>query len=248
MTSGAVALGIDLAWSPKNPSGVCALTQDGRVIDEGTLVSDDDLLAWVRTFSSPRAIVAIDAPLLVPNEFGKRPCETEVSRVYGSRHAGPHSSNRTLMTRVNGRIRGEDLVSQLELDGFADPWSGSDRVAMEVFPHPALVEIFDLPERLAYKKGRVAERREGLRELNRLVATLDEADPPGWFEPLSIGDDVRGRALKGVEDLLDARVCAWVALRWAHAGPSGMTIYGDASSGHIAVPTVSRVSVPPRDR
>ena len=236
MTGEAVALGIDLAWSPRNPSGVCALASSGIVIDEGTLVTDDEILAWVRRHGSALATVAIDAPLLVPNETGKRPCETAVSREYGARHAGPHSSNRALMTRVNGTIRGEDIAAELAHDGYGHPWSGSDRTLIEVFPHPALIEMFGLPERLMYKKGRVAERRSGLRRLDRLIATLDEADPPAHFVPLALGDGIRGRALKNVEDLLDARVCAWIALRWSHARHRGIELYGDAETGHIAVP------------
>ena len=107
---------------------------------------------------------------------------------------------------------------------------------LEVFPHPALIEMFDLDERLAYKKGRVDERRAGLRDLDRLLGTLGDADPPAHFTSLNIGDGVRGRSLKGIEDLLDARVCAWVALRWHQQGPDGVRIFGDAESGHIAVP------------
>jgi predicted RNase H-like nuclease len=240
MPGDAAALGIDLAWSANNPSGVCALSSDGHVVDEGTLVTDADLLQWIRVHSAASATLAVDAPLLVPNEDGRRPCENEVSAVYGSRHAGPHSANRALMTRVNGTIRGEDLAAELEPDGFGDPWSGRHRVMMEVFPHPALIEMFDLPRRLAYKKGRVAARRVELRELDRLLVSLAGADPPARFEPLGIDDTVRGRALKSTEDLLDARVCAWVALRWHRFGPSGVMIHGDPDTGHIAVPTGRR--------
>ncbi|MDJ0792206.1 MAG: DUF429 domain-containing protein [Acidimicrobiia bacterium] len=232
----AAALGIDLAWSDRNPSGVCALSRDGQVLGEGILRTDDELLQWVRDHAARSAAIAIDAPLLVPNETGKRPCETAVAQAYGSRHAGPHPSNRTLMTRVTGRIRGEELVRVLESHGFADPWSESDRTVLEVFPHPSLIEMFDLDERLAYKKGSVADRRAGLRDLDRLLGTLGDADPPAHFTPVNISDDVRGKALKNTEDLLDARVCAWVALRWHRHGPDGMRIFGDAGTGHIAIP------------
>lgn len=49
------------------------------------------------------------------------------------------------------------------------------------------------------------------------------------------------RQLKAIEDLLDARICAWVAAVWTRHGNAGVRVFGDASSGHIAVPIGSVV-------
>ncbi len=78
-----MALGVDLAWSESNGSGACALDADGRVVDERILGADDEILDWVRGLASDSAVVAVDAPLLVPNETGRRLCESELSREYG---------------------------------------------------------------------------------------------------------------------------------------------------------------------
>ncbi len=181
--------------------------------------------------------MAVDAPLAVPNHAGRRLCESDLHRVYGARKAGPHSSNRTHLIGVNGRIRGEDLTMALASHGFGDPWSGAERTLLEVYPHPALIEAFGLSERLPYKKGRVAERRAGLQRLDRLVHRLEGADPPLRTDPLGIDDTVRGRALKSAEDLLDARICAWIAAVWNRHGRDGVELYG-GPEGHIAVPIV----------
>jgi predicted RNase H-like nuclease len=236
MEGNAVAIGLDLAWSRGKSTGACAVGIDGTIVDEALLGPDDDIVAWVDRHAGGRCAVAIDAPIRVPNETGRRVCEREVASAYGGRHAGPHPSNRGLHMRNFGVIRGEEIAAALGRLGFGGPWDGSDRTVLEVFPHPAIVEAFGLDRRLAYKRGRLAERRSGLRRLAVLVATLAEADPPLVGGRVRIDDDMTGRQLKDLEDRLDARICAWVALSWVHHGTNRIRLFGDAERGHIAVP------------
>jgi predicted RNase H-like nuclease len=97
-------LGVDLAWTARNGNGARALDADGRVVDERILVADDEILDWVKELASDSAVLAIDAPLLVPNETGRRPCESELSREYGSRWASTHPSNGQLLINHHGVI------------------------------------------------------------------------------------------------------------------------------------------------
>ena len=109
---------------------------------------------------------------------------------------------------------------------------------MEVYPHPAIIEAFGLPERLVYKAKKgvpVDQRREGLRTLSRWIDALADADPPLVGPSVAVTADVRGRALKAVEDRLDARICAWVASVQGRR-PDRIRLFGDATGGHIAVP------------
>ena len=237
-TQAARFFGVDLAWSVNNPSGVCALDEAGNIVDEQSLSSDEEIIGWIKRLVDGSVVVAIDAPLLVPNMTGRRPCEAAVAREYGSRKAGPHPSNRSLLTRVNGGIRGETLATRLAAIGFADPWAGSDRTLLEVYPHPALIETFGLDERLVYKakKGvRVADRRRGLRVLSGMLELLGDTDPPLRGPTVPVDDAMRGAALKAVEDKLDARICAWVASIWG-SDPGRIRLFGDSETGHIAVP------------
>lgn len=239
MTVGTRCFGIDLAWSDNHLTGVCALDDAGTIVDEQLLQTDDEIISWVSERLDGPAVVAIDAPLSVPNETGRRAGENEVAAEYGGRKAGPHSSNRSLFMRRYGRIRGEDLAARLGELGFGDPWDDGDRTLLEVYPHPALIEAFGLPERLRYKTkpGLGSEgRRIGLRNLARLLGSLERADPPLSGPPIAVADDVRGRAAKAIEDRLDARVAAWVAAVWARHGTSRVRLFGDAENGHIAVP------------
>lgn len=243
-------LGLDLAWSAKNLTGACALEADGRIVDERMLGSDDEIVEWITDLIDGPAVVAIDAPLHVPNETGRRPCESELHREYGSRKAGPHSSNRNRLVGLHGAIRGEVLASRLADLGFGDPWAASERTLIEVYPHPAIVEAFSLNERLIYKSKRgvsVDDQRVGLRTLSVLIGLLQSALPPLIGPAVDVADDVRGAAMKALEDRLDARICAWIASVWGTV-PQRMRLFGDAAAGHIAVPVDAFVETPPELR
>lgn len=229
---------MDLAWSDRHPTAICLVGPAGDVIDEALVQSDAEIVESVAALGDGRATIAIDAPLFVPNATGRRPCEAEVQAVYGSRHAGPHPSNRELLERVHGRIRGEELVHRLRDIGYGFPGDGLRCTVLECYPHPAIVEMFGLDERLRYKAKRgvrVAQRREGLARLSGLLDTLVAAQPPLVAAPIVVDDAVRGRRLKAVEDTLDARVCAWVAALW-NLTPARVRVFGDPAGAHIAVP------------
>jgi predicted RNase H-like nuclease len=233
-------VGIDLAWSDHNPTGVCALDDRGRVVDERVLDGDEEIVDWLGMLPDGPAVVAVDAPLRVPNETGRRTAEAEVQAAYGRRKAGAHPSNRSLFLDRYGRVRGEDLALRLASLGFEDPWLGGERVLLEVYPHPALIEAFGLEERLLYKaKPGVgpAGRRTGLRNLARLIDALALADPPLIGPTVEVPEDARGRELKRIEDSLDARICAWIAAVWTRHGRERVQLHGSSAGGHIAVPT-----------
>ncbi|WLT39954.1 hypothetical protein NON20_02355 [Synechocystis sp. B12] len=59
---------------------------------------------------------------------------------------------------------------------------------MEVFPHPAMVQLFQLERIIKYKKGNLAQKRQGLLELQsyienilpQLTPALDLTLPLAW--------------------------------------------------------------------
>ena len=239
--------GVDLAWSSRNLTGVCALDEHGGLVDERLLQSDDEIVRWISRQLDGPAVVAIDAPLLVPNETGRRPCEAQVAEAYAGRKAGPHPSNRTLNADTEGTIRGERLAAALEAHGFGDPWTNSERTLLEVYPHPTLIEVFDLPERLLYKAKPglgVSGRRNGLRRLSSLLGDLRDAEPPLLAPRVRVSEAKKGAALKAIEDRLDARICAWVASLWAH-DRTRVRVFGDRATGHIAVCLGGRATAEP---
>jgi predicted RNase H-like nuclease len=183
--------------------------------------------------------VAIDGSLIIRNAAGRRPCEAELTKVYQSRHAGCHSSNLRLYPDAHS-VR---LSTRLERVGYrhlGDPRAG--RFQLEVYPHPALIEIFGLDVRLRYKKGRVAEKREGQARLAALLADLARSTiltldvPDRLAGRLDAGRIVRlkGAALKHNEDALDAVVCLYVCALYAIG--ARYRRFGDLDSGYIVVP------------
>jgi predicted RNase H-like nuclease len=247
-------VGVDLAWSDRNASGIAVLEGDhtgARLVTEPRTARGVTAVAEAVAAACPDgpAFVAVDAPLCVPNQTGRRPCERELARDFARFHAGPHPANRTRLAAWDGAVAGERLAALLSVRGFAaDPDPRRDRrcrrrLLFEAFPHPAIVVLFGLRERLPYKKGDPAHRRTGLDRLRGLVrSALTIADPPLLSSPpleafcATALHELRGAALKGYEDRLDAIVCAYIALFYWAWGDSRCRIYGDVASGHVIVP------------
>ncbi len=242
----AVFIGIDLAWKTANPSGGAAI-RDGRLVAHtGTLGSNDEIMAFIAEHLSPMggAVVAVDAPLRVPNQTGRRPCDAALSAQWRRFHAGALPANRTRLAEA-GVVRGEALVAALVARlRFAEastiPRHSQARLVCEVFPHPAHIALFGLERILKYKRGSVSERRSELARYQTLLRGLRKASPAlKGTGDLLVGVDVaglRGRALKEHEDTLDALTCAYVAAYlWEH-GPKAAISYGSLAEGSILVP------------
>ena len=92
-------------------------------------------------------------------------------------------------------------------------------MCIEVYPHPALIGLFGLPYRVAYKKGSTAKRLAGFRHLAGLlesIAELHVEEHPRWKEIQVVIDSPAAGGLTRVEDEIDAVVCAYVAWLWHH--------------------------------
>lgn len=244
-------VGVDLAWGEVASTGLCAVFS-GKVVDSCRRRSLDDILEWLGPHVEGDCVVAIDAPLIVRNETGTRPCERAMSRCFGNRQAGPHPSNLSNPS-FRGGGRAAELARRLGLD--PDPTAlphGRGRWAIEVYPHAALVALFDLPLTLKYKakKGRTLEgRRAAFQSCFSLMETLTTAEPGldlleshHW---LSLKEEISGAktgaALDRAEDEMDAYLCAYVAmLFWAH-GTDRSRVVGDTETGYIVTPVTKEL-------
>ncbi len=247
-------LGLDLAWGRKNGSGGCVLVKDGdgpaRVADYQEALGDDDALCgWVTQWDAEAGaeglLLGVDAPLLVPNETGKRPCEAELGRRFARFQAGAHPANRQIF---KGDVRGEGLVERLGLTGILhDPYLTAPqepgvRRVMEVFPHPAHVVLFGLAKTLKYKNkpGRdYPSLWAAMTTYCRLLRGLAEHDPPlilpaDW--PPTEVSGVTGGVLKRLEDGLDALTCAYIVYWYWWHGRAGAEVIGDMEAGYVVVP------------
>lgn len=115
----------------------------------------------------------------------------------------------------------EGLRTSFEAEGFS--LCTSDLLLpglLEVYPHPALVELAGAPERLPYKQGKTRaywrdltppERKVRLFEEWAAIVDLLDREVAGVSSALRLPDPgASGWALKAFEDCLDAVVCAWV--------------------------------------
>ena len=249
-------VGLDLAWGERRPTGVAVVDDDGRLGHLSAQTDDAAILAAVAPFVADDCMVGIDAPLVVTNATGNRPCEAALNRDFRAFQAGAHPSNTGKPEFTDG-TRGGRLAAAMNLD--LDPFSVRPRRALEVYPHAASVALFRLGRTLKYKhkQGRgFAMLQSELLRLMDLIAGLRDAQVPlrvtehdDWRRlHRTVESAVRKSDLRRAEDPIDAVLCAYVAL-YADRRRDDITVYGDLDTGYIVTPTVSPAAPPGvRDR
>lgn len=237
-----IFLGIDLGWV-NGATGLAALEWSGsgsgdalrlRALD--LAATHADVLTWVREQAGDRpAFAAIDAPTIIRNPTGQRPCERLLNaelRKYGL-NCHPANLGRPFAAGTNA------FAAALEAQGFRHAPDLTPRAEgrhqIEVFPHASIVRFFHLDYRLKYKKGTVAERNVQLARLRSMIRTLKDADPPLRITRLPAIPS-GGIARKHVEDRLDAILCAYTGAHYWFWRRERNTVFGDAESGFIVVP------------
>lgn len=239
--SSSLFVGIDLAWGNRSLSGLAMLRWHENILQEvlptQLLYSDDEICRTIAKYDELESVViAIDAPLVVPNLTGERPVEAEIRRRFARYHAACHPASRRLL---GDPPRGEQLctllMQQLSVQPYpAPPVQQPCRIAFEVYPHAAMVRLFGLPRILEYKArpGRSLLYRRGQMEAYiDLLACLPHPplDLPDWL--VDIPETAAG--LKRFEDRIDALFCAWLAARaWMYGGE----VLGAADTGAIWLP------------
>lgn len=241
-------VGIDLAWSEKNKTGLAISEGNQSGIElcyYDTKVSNEEIINTIKNVvENENAIIAIDAPLIVPNETGRRRAEQEISIKYGKNSASAHSSNRQLLTKNNGIIRGEKLSHELELMGYCqNPYLESfeeEKKFFEVYPHPAMIELFELNTILKYKQksGRNYETRcKAFQIYQSNMKTLEGLNPSPVLSKV-LGKEInglKGKEIKNYEDILDAVFCSYIAY-YTWANPEKCHVFGNMDEGYICSP------------
>ena len=147
--SGARLLGLDLAWSPRNPSGAAALAPDGRLLDARADLGDDaEVLAWIRAQRGTSGVIGIDMPTIVRNPAVRAPANATSGRLRGApRRTVSGEPGCPAFATAGGRAA--VILDRLACDGVpqhvrrraAGPSRGRHR---DVFPHAAHVALFGL--------------------------------------------------------------------------------------------------------
>lgn len=238
-------IGVDLGWQ-SGASGLCCLNWQNNcleILDLTTKLEIDSILAWLDRFVSSResAIIAVDAPTLIPNQTGMRLPDKLTHKYFGRYHAGCYPANlsRPFATRT------VNFGLSLEQKGFLHAPEikpqQPGRYQIEVFPHTATINLFNLDRILKYKKGKLSDRATELIKLrNYLLTFLPSLTPTLNQNSLSImpiiPSKTRGKELKSIEDKLDSLLCAYTAAYWWYWGKERNWVLGDINTGYIIVP------------
>lgn len=241
-----VFAGLDLAWTRGRPSGICILAEDAAGVGLErieTLITLPTAFAQTLAALDETVYAAIDAPLIISPE---RRAEGLLARRFGRAKAYAYHVSRDWLERHNA-LSGPQLGEALAARGFVHATPPAPRAPgrfmLEAFPHATHVALFGLAERMKYKRGPLALRRIVIETYQQELARhLDSALPrvaadphiEGLLDPSIIPTTTR--ALKSLEDKLDALTCAVAAHHaWQH-GPAGLETFGTPEHGQITIP------------
>lgn len=257
-----VILGVDAAWTAKEPSGTALIETAGekyRIIKvgrsyqefingyedrpKGSVPDFQTLLAACNRQGYFVDAIALDIPLANGPIMGRRACDNAISSNYGGRGASTHSPSAERPGPIS-----QDIHTQLTGLGYTLALKPGQQgpVFLEVYPHTVILELFKLKYRMPYKvskRGRYwpelsapEKIREAVLQLNRL---LDYLRP--WFTnidehimPLDPSVSYTEWKLKGQEDLLDALLSGLAGAMYLQGK---IVAYGD-DTGVIWVPKV----------
>ncbi len=232
-------LGLDLGWTT-GPTGLAVVDDAGRLLTSGRARTDDEIADWVGRLEGRLLVVAVDAPVVVPNEEGHRLAERLLGRAYGAFGASAHVANRR---RLGGEPRASRLARRFGWD--VDPGretGGDPPVCVEVYPHAAMVGLFGLGYRLGYKKGGAAQRLAGFAQLVGCLEAVPElglAENARWRRLAATAADPKSGDLDRIEDEIDAVVCAHLAWLWHHRREE-LHVYGSVEEGFVVAPPPPR--------
>lgn len=238
------SIGIDLAWKSNNPSGICISDEEGNLqILEVGVFSNEDLVSLCTPYLVDFSVVAIDAPLIVPNKNGIRSCELEFKKqkIHGQ-SVSILASNQSFLLKQFGEIRGADLV-QMFTDTFAENGVLTAKI-IETFPTATVIGLFK--RKIPYKLSKAGNKNEMLNGMKELILEMKNVV---WFdrilkqsrfeENFYLIKNGTVKDLKRFEDLLDAILCAHTAFHYLNKKINKKLvlryreIFGDKSDGSI---------------
>lgn len=156
--------------------------------------------------------------------------------LYGKYRAGPSPLNLSPAVWHRTTQLSSSLADLSFLHGDQLLPQSEGRHQIEVHPPAAMVQLFLLARIVRYRRGTLAERKEGLRLLRGLM--LDHF--PRLFPKLALTElpevPSAGPDLKSMEHCLDSLMSAYVAAHWWYWGRERNDVLGDARTGYIVVP------------
>lgn len=260
-------LGIDAAWTQKNASGVAVAIEEENgwqlkgawpsvahflaeahgqpspeKVSGGVACADELLAATSALAGNAPDLVAIDMPMALKRITSRRGSDQAISRAYGAKWCAAHTPSASRPGPISDRLRREfeDAGYGLCISEITTPG------LIEVYPHPALVELCDEPKRLPYKVGKMRSYWPKASPAHRRLLLSGEWSAIGAvLEPYLQGSeaycstfDLTPKQLKAQEDMIDAIVCCICAIRALNDGAKPLR---DDESSAIWVPLADPV-------
>lgn len=235
-------LGLDLAWAPRHNSGgaVIEVREDGvELVSSVSLRAHEDILSWIaRSRGRAGCVLAVNAPIIVENMGGRRPCDSLIDDHFGSHMVDEYQVN--LVNASHPRTIGRAMMRM----GFnPDPMSEGDRV-IETYNQASQIMLFDVDRPVRLKQGPVGARKDAVARFREvLFDKLTESHPP-LLETQALYDlldadlpSSNGSRVGELEERLEAVLCAYVAAYLDLRGPEDCAFLGDLNDGYVLLPT-----------
>ena len=237
-------IGVDLAWTYRNETGICVMDADGVVeFLDADVYTNEAVVAIIKAHLDGPATIAIDAPLIVTNETGSRGAEGALmrSRIHGHRLFA-FNSNRSYLSRTFGDIRGETLMQEI-MKALPDIRIGFDSETsniVETFPTGICCGLFPQLYPIRYKRKPKVPFEETCGEMDRLTGLFKEMEAEGRVLDLieKIDWDLRSatrKSHKHLEDKVDAFLCAY-GMYNIYTGAAEEKMFGSIEEGFIILP------------
>ena len=238
-------IGVDLGWS-SGASGLCCLTWQNnqlKIVELTTVLEIDRILTSIDRHlpKNTPGLVAIDAPTIITNQTGMRLCDRLTHKHFGRYHAGCYPANLGLKFAPRTTGFSQSLSKRNFSHASTIEPQQLGKYQIEVFPHPATINLFGLERILKYKKGRIADRRCELIKLRGYISDiLPNLEPRLSLSSLNkipaIAVQQTGKELKAIEDRLDSLICAYIAAYWWYWGKTKNMVVGNLDEGFIVIP------------
>ncbi len=178
ITQKSAVLGIDAAWTTREPSGISLLAQtdsgwmcmglapsyeqfmalaEGKAVDwsqrpQGSEPDLEMLVQAAQQLISPVkvGVIAVDMPVSLQKISGRRIADSAISKTFGAKGCSTHSPNE----QRPGPLADKYRITCHQLGFLLATTSipvGSQPSLIEVYPHTALLELLSLDYRLCYK-------------------------------------------------------------------------------------------------
>lgn len=230
-------IGIDLAWTTKNETGMCVLDGNGEILHLSSEVySNEEIFHLIKDYYQHPTVVAIDAPIVVPNEVGSRPAESALARqlINGHRIRAFHCS-RSYLIEHYGSIRAEGIAHNLSNElGFKIGYHKNQDSIVETLPTGIIASLIPEAAPFKYKLKRGVTISTAHQELASLISN---------FQSQKLSDHLNYDTTrkytrvyhKHLEDQVDAFLCALMAREITTTNNEPL-IFGDYINGFIMLP------------